>query len=149
KPITFQAPKTSSKAEKKVSKGKKLGAKQGLKRKQTSTKHTSKSKTKATEGGSSKIPTGSKIGHLAQETQSSSALDTNSSQPPAPTLVVADMHKEDQQAAGGPTSLGVTSEDGANPQLSSGCNASAYSTAEADPGISAPNDSFLGKGLPQ
>ncbi|GKE75658.1 hypothetical protein Tco_1537699 [Tanacetum coccineum] len=36
----------------------------------------------------------------------------------ASTLVVAEMHKEDQQANGGPTSLGVTSEARANPQLS-------------------------------
>ncbi|GJR64196.1 hypothetical protein Tco_0010261 [Tanacetum coccineum] len=47
------------------------------------------------------------------------------------------MHKEDQQATGGPTSLGVTSEERAYPQLSS-----ANSTAEADSGLSAPNDSI-------
>ncbi|GJS54083.1 hypothetical protein Tco_0627445 [Tanacetum coccineum] len=76
------------------------------------------------------------------------------------------MHKEDQQAAGGPTYLGVTSEEGAHPQLSSGMSAfsnlkpiysasvivhfeyaseydaSAYSIAEADPGTSASNDSL-------
>ncbi|GJZ85456.1 hypothetical protein Tco_0650795 [Tanacetum coccineum] len=75
------------------------------------------------------------------------------------------MHKEDQQTAGGPTYLGVTSE-GAHPQLSSGMSAfsnlkpiysasvivhsvsaseydaSAYSTAEADPRESGPNDSL-------
>nr|GFA55739.1 hypothetical protein [Tanacetum cinerariifolium] len=45
------------------------------------------------------------------------------------------MHKEDQQATGGPTSLGVTSEEKANPQLSS-----VDSTAKADPELSAPND---------
>ncbi|GJY74045.1 hypothetical protein Tco_0478476 [Tanacetum coccineum] len=50
------------------------------------------------------------------------------------------MHKEAQQVAGGPTSLGATSEEGDHPQLSSGCDASADSTSEADPGISAPND---------
>ncbi|GJU02215.1 hypothetical protein Tco_1112553 [Tanacetum coccineum] len=74
------------------------------------------------------------------------------------------MHKEDQQATGGPTSLGVTSEAKSNPQLSSdmsafnlnepifstsfiihsesasGNDASAVSTAEADPGKSAPSD---------
>ncbi|GJY36884.1 hypothetical protein Tco_0422262 [Tanacetum coccineum] len=33
------------------------------------------------------------------------------------------MHKEAQQAAGGPTSLGATSEEGAHPQLSSGMSA--------------------------
>ncbi|GKF78120.1 hypothetical protein Tco_0230590, partial [Tanacetum coccineum] len=74
------------------------------------------------------------------------------------------MHKVDQQASGDLTSLGVTSEARANPQLSSGmsafnlnkpissasfivhsmsasgCDASADSTAEADPGLSAPSD---------
>ncbi|GJR27457.1 hypothetical protein Tco_1103689 [Tanacetum coccineum] len=73
------------------------------------------------------------------------------------------MHKEDQQATGGPTSLGVTSEARANPQLNSGMSAfnlnepiysasfiihsesasgndaSAASTAEADPGNYAPS----------
>ncbi|GKD53927.1 hypothetical protein Tco_1287314 [Tanacetum coccineum] len=52
------------------------------------------------------------------------------------------MHKETQQAAGGPTSLEATSKEGAHPQLSSGHDASADSTAEADPGNSAPNDSI-------
>ncbi|GKA50347.1 hypothetical protein Tco_0743420 [Tanacetum coccineum] len=76
------------------------------------------------------------------------------------------MHKEDQQATSGLTSLGVTSEERAYPQLSSGmptfnlnkimfsasfiihsksasgCDALADSTAEADPGLSAPNDSI-------
>nr|GEW11404.1 hypothetical protein [Tanacetum cinerariifolium] len=36
--------------------------------------------------------------------------------------------------------FGVTSEVRANPQLSSGCDASAYSTAEADPRLYAPRD---------
>ncbi|GKF27440.1 hypothetical protein Tco_0083334, partial [Tanacetum coccineum] len=48
------------------------------------------------------------------------------------------MHKEDQQAIGGPTSLGVTSEERDNPQLSSGNDASTVFTAEADPRKSAP-----------
>ncbi|GJR79470.1 hypothetical protein Tco_0150255 [Tanacetum coccineum] len=34
------------------------------------------------------------------------------------------MHKETQQAAGGPTSLGATSKEGAHPQLSSETNPS-------------------------
>ncbi|GKB67077.1 hypothetical protein Tco_0928489 [Tanacetum coccineum] len=56
---------------------------------------------------------------------------------PSPaTLVVGEMHKEAQQAAGGPTSLGATSEEGAHPQLSSDF------TAKADPGISTPKDSI-------
>ncbi|GJS33280.1 hypothetical protein Tco_0531662 [Tanacetum coccineum] len=97
---------------------------------------------------------------------------TSSKQPPvssseatkASTPVVAEMHKEDQQATGDLTSLGVTSEERADPQLNSGMsafnlnepifsssfiihsesasgnNASAVFTAEADPGKSAPSD---------
>ncbi|GJZ25715.1 hypothetical protein Tco_0569968 [Tanacetum coccineum] len=38
--------------------------------------------------------------------------------------MVGEMHKEAQQVAGGPTSLGATSEEGAHPQLSSGSNLS-------------------------
>nr|GEY94499.1 hypothetical protein [Tanacetum cinerariifolium] len=48
-----------------------------------------------------------------QENQSSSVLDSKPSQPSA---VVDEMHKEEQQATG----LGVTSEEGADSQLSSG-----------------------------
>ncbi|GJV45761.1 hypothetical protein Tco_1430297 [Tanacetum coccineum] len=47
-------------------------------------------------------------------------MDTSTSHPSPPTPVVGEMHKEAQQAAGGLTSLGDTSEDGAHPQLSSG-----------------------------
>ncbi|GJU05268.1 hypothetical protein Tco_1121698 [Tanacetum coccineum] len=89
-------------------------------------------------------------------------MDTNPSQPLVSTPVDTGMHKEDQQASGGPTSLGVTSEVRANPQLSSGmstfnlnepiysasfiihsesalgCDDSADSTAKANPGLSAP-----------
>ncbi|GJW87170.1 hypothetical protein Tco_0162510 [Tanacetum coccineum] len=91
-------------------------------------------------------------------------MDSNLSQPLVSTLVDTKMHKEDQQATGGLTSLGVTSEERANPQLGSGMSAlnlnkpifsasfiihsestsghdvSAYFTAEVDPGLSAPND---------
>ncbi|GJZ72552.1 hypothetical protein Tco_0636698 [Tanacetum coccineum] len=65
------------------------------------------------------------------------ALDNNPSHPSVSTPVDTEMHKEDMQAAGNLTSLGVASEEGANPQLSS-----VYSTAGADPGLSAPNDSM-------
>nr|GFA85480.1 hypothetical protein [Tanacetum cinerariifolium] len=58
------------------------------------------------------------------------------SHPSPSTLVVGEMHKEAQQAAGGPTSLG------AHPQLNYGCDALAYSTAEANPRKFAPNDSI-------
>nr|GEU55849.1 hypothetical protein [Tanacetum cinerariifolium] len=71
---------------------------------------------------------------------SSSAMDSNPSHPSVSTLVDPTMHKEDQQETGDPTSLGVTSEDGANPQLGSGSDASADSTTEADLVKSAPND---------
>nr|GEV71732.1 hypothetical protein [Tanacetum cinerariifolium] len=47
-------------------------------------------------------------------------MDSNLSQPPVSTHMDTRMHKEDQQATGGPTSLGVTSEERANPQLSTG-----------------------------
>ncbi|GKA05728.1 hypothetical protein Tco_0684848 [Tanacetum coccineum] len=94
----------------------------------------------ATKGGSSKVPTGSKTGHSKKRKESSSAMDSNPSQPPVSTPVDSGMHKEDQQATGVPTSLWVTSEARANPQLNSGNDASAISTAEADPKNSAPSD---------
>nr|GEW88886.1 hypothetical protein [Tanacetum cinerariifolium] len=91
-------------------------------------------------------------------------LPVSSSETSASTIVVAEMHKEDMQATGDPTSLGVTSEAKVNPQLSSGMlafnlneliystsfiihsesasgnDASAISTAKADLGIFAPID---------
>nr|GEV15954.1 hypothetical protein [Tanacetum cinerariifolium] len=68
--------------------------------------------------------------------------------PPMWRDVVVEMHKEDQQATGGLTSLEVTSEASANPQLSSGNDASAVSIAEADPGNSAPNQTiYVSEGL--
>ncbi|GJT88922.1 hypothetical protein Tco_1070639 [Tanacetum coccineum] len=117
----------------------------------------------AIKGGSSKAPTGSKIGYSKKRKESSSAIDSNPSQPLVSTPMDTGMHKEDHQAAGGPTSLGVTSEARANPQLSSGMSAfnlnepiysasfiihsesalgndaSAASTAEGDLGNSAPS----------
>ncbi|GJY06369.1 hypothetical protein Tco_0373423, partial [Tanacetum coccineum] len=119
---------------------------------------------KATKGGSSKRPTGSKTGHLKRKKESSLAMDSNPNQTSASTPVVAEIHKEDQQATGGPTSLGITSKARSNPQLSSGMSAfnlnepiysssfiihsesasrndaSAVSIAEADPKKSAPGD---------
>nr|GEU30466.1 hypothetical protein [Tanacetum cinerariifolium] len=70
--------------------------------------------------------TGSKTSHLVKETQSIAAFDINPIQPSASTPVVARLHKENQQATGGPTSLGVTSKGGANSQLSSGMSTSIY-----------------------
>nr|GEW95133.1 hypothetical protein [Tanacetum cinerariifolium] len=129
--VDSKAPKPSSKTEK-APQGKKVGAIIGLKSKRSS-KHTSESKTKASK---------SQTGQSKIETQSSSAKDKSPSHPLPPTLVVGEMHKEAQQAAGGPTSLWVTSKEGAHPQLSSGHDVSADFTAEADPGPSAPNDSI-------
>ncbi|GJR19071.1 hypothetical protein Tco_0967598 [Tanacetum coccineum] len=85
-------------------------AKSGLKRKRSS-KHTSESTTKASK---------SQTGQSKKETKSSSDKDKILSQPSPPTPVVGEMHKEAQKAAGGPTSLGATSKEGAHPQLSSG-----------------------------
>ncbi|GKC14437.1 hypothetical protein Tco_1011219 [Tanacetum coccineum] len=73
----------------------------------------------------------SQSGHSKKETKSSSDMDTRPSHPSPLTPVVGEMHKEAQQAAGGPTSLGDTIND-----------ASAGFTAEADLGISAPKDSI-------
>nr|GEV07409.1 hypothetical protein [Tanacetum cinerariifolium] len=117
-----------------------------------------KAKKKDTKG------TSLELSHLVKDTQSSSAKDTNQSQPPASTHVVARIHKEVQQATGGPTSLRATSEEGAHPQLSnvvsaittkplysasiiplsksaSRNEASADSTTEVDLGKTYPNDS--------
>ncbi|GJV81742.1 hypothetical protein Tco_1517612 [Tanacetum coccineum] len=63
---------------------------------------------------------GSKTGHSKKRKESSSAMDSNPSQPSVSTPVDTGMHKEDQQVTGGPTSLGVTSKVRVNPQLSSG-----------------------------
>ncbi|GJY60474.1 hypothetical protein Tco_0461131 [Tanacetum coccineum] len=129
-PVDPKAPKPSQTEE--VPQGKKPGAKSRLRRKQSS-KHISESKTEASK---------SKTGQSKKETQSSLAKDKSPSHPSPPTSVVGEMHKEAQQAAGGPTSLRATSEDGAHPQLNSGHDASADSTDEADPGLSTPNDSL-------
>nr|GEX90480.1 hypothetical protein [Tanacetum cinerariifolium] len=121
-PVELKAPKTSLKDKNKDPKGKKPRARNVPRRKHTSslTKHNPRSKIDANKSGSySKEPTGSKTSHSHKETKSSSALDSNPSQPSASTPVVAEMHKEDQQATGGPTSLEVTNEGGANPQLNS------------------------------
>ncbi|GJV39852.1 hypothetical protein Tco_1418292 [Tanacetum coccineum] len=131
-PVAFKAPKLSSIVER-VPQGTKPRAQPGHK-KQSSPKQTFVSSKGATKSGSSKAPTD------------------------------PEMHKEDQQATGGPTSLGVTNEARANPQLSSDMStfnlnkpiytasfiihsesasrndASVVSTAEADPGNSAPSD---------
>ncbi|GKC74953.1 hypothetical protein Tco_1125727, partial [Tanacetum coccineum] len=117
-PVVFKAPKTSSKAES-VSQGTKPRAKPGHKKLLTSSKQPFVSSKEATKGGSSKAPTSSKTSNLKKRKESSSAMDSNLIQPLVSTPVDTGMHKEDQQATGDPTSLGVTSEARANPQLSS------------------------------
>nr|GFC11163.1 hypothetical protein [Tanacetum cinerariifolium] len=87
--------------------GKKHGAKSGLK---NSSQNTYESHTKSHK---------SKTGQSETETKSNLAKDKSPSHPLPPTLVVSKMHKEAQQAAGGLTSLGATSEEGAHPQLNS------------------------------
>ncbi|GKF85378.1 hypothetical protein Tco_0253205, partial [Tanacetum coccineum] len=47
---------------------------------------------------------------------SGSAKDKSPSHSSPPTLVVDEMHKEAQQSAGGPTSLGATSEESPSSQ---------------------------------
>ncbi|GJX16373.1 hypothetical protein Tco_0217205 [Tanacetum coccineum] len=144
--------------------GKNPRAKPRHKKHSTSLKQPSVSSKEETKGGSSKAPTSYKTGHSKKRKESSSAMDLNLSQPPVSTPVDTGMHKEDQQATGCPTSLGVISEERANPQLTSGMSsfnlnepiystsfiihsksalrndASAISTTEADPRKSAPSD---------
>nr|GEU90617.1 hypothetical protein [Tanacetum cinerariifolium] len=128
KPVVFKAPKTSSKA-KSVFQGTKPEAQTGNKKPLTSSKQPFVSSKETTKGGSSKSPTSSKTGHSKKRKESSLTMDLNPSYPLVPTPVDTGMHKEDQQATSGPTSLGVTKND-----------ASAASIAEADPGNSAPSD---------
>ncbi|GKC57852.1 hypothetical protein Tco_1085450 [Tanacetum coccineum] len=108
-PVDSKAPKYSSPT-KEVPQGKKPGARSELIRKQYS-KYTSESTTKASKSHSC---------HSNKETKSSSAMDTSPSHPSPPIPVVDEIHKEAQQAAGGLTSLGATSEEGTHLQLSSG-----------------------------
>nr|GFA48699.1 hypothetical protein [Tanacetum cinerariifolium] len=108
-------------------------AKSILRRKQF-LKQTSESTTEASK---------SKIGQSETKTKSISSKDKSPSHPSPLILVVGEMHKGVHQAAGGPTSLGATSIEGAYPQLNSGHDALADSTAEADHGLSAPNDSIF------
>nr|GEY49713.1 hypothetical protein [Tanacetum cinerariifolium] len=107
---------------------------------------------------------GAKSGHRKQPTSSKHHPLSK-----IKTTKVAGLHKKDQQATGGPTYLGVTSEEGSNPQLSSGmstfihhkpiyststiihyesasrCDVLPDFTTEADPRKYAPNDSISKK----
>ncbi|GKA52615.1 hypothetical protein Tco_0745930 [Tanacetum coccineum] len=106
--VAFKAPKTSSKDEKKVTKGTNPGATSGRRKKQIPVLYNHpQSKIEAAKCVSLKRDTGFQTGHSVKETQSSSAKDTNPSQPPSPTPMVVRMHKVVQQETGGPTSLGV------------------------------------------
>nr|GEW72432.1 hypothetical protein [Tanacetum cinerariifolium] len=98
---------------------KELGAQSGHKMPLTYSKQPFVSNKEATKGRYSKAPTGFKIGHSKKRKESSSAIDSNPSQPLVSTHVDTGIHKEDQQATGGITSLKVTSKARANPQLSS------------------------------
>nr|GEW96802.1 hypothetical protein [Tanacetum cinerariifolium] len=162
-PVVLKASKTSSKAER-VSQGIKPGAKPGHKKLSTSSKQPSVSSKEAKKMRSSKAPTSSKTVHYKRRKESSSAMDSNPSEPPVSTPVDTGMHKEDQQVIGGPTYLEVTNEARSNPQLSSDMSAfnlnkpifsasfiihsecasendaSVVSTTEADLGKSAPSD---------
>ncbi|GKC87058.1 hypothetical protein Tco_1147707 [Tanacetum coccineum] len=109
-PVVFKTPKPSFNAER-VPQGTKPGAKPGHKKHSTSSKQPFVSSKEATKGGSSKALIGSKTGHLKRKKESSSAMDSNPSQTSASTPVVAEMHKEDQQTTGGPTSLRVKEDE--------------------------------------
>ncbi|GJV89300.1 hypothetical protein Tco_1533238 [Tanacetum coccineum] len=74
----------------------------------TSLKQPSVSSKEATKDGSSKLPTSSKTGHSKKRKESSSAIDSNLSQPLVSTPVDTRMHKEDQEVTSGLTYLGVT-----------------------------------------
>ncbi|GJX90441.1 hypothetical protein Tco_0343767 [Tanacetum coccineum] len=114
-----------------VPQGKKSGAKIRLRRKQSS-KHTSESKTKASK---------SKTGQSEKDTQSSSAKDKSSSHPSPPTLVVGEMHK-DTTSSWWPNIFRGHHFFHLHSESTSGHKALADSTAEADPGLFAPNDSI-------
>ncbi|GJU82180.1 hypothetical protein Tco_1284545 [Tanacetum coccineum] len=117
------------------------GAKAGTKKKHS--KHNLGSKEDATKSQpSSKEVAHSPTGHSKKKKKFDMAKDKALRQSSVSTPVDTELDKEDLQAAGNPTILRVASEEGAHPQLSSGCDASAYSTAEVDPEKSAPNDSI-------
>ncbi|GKC73255.1 hypothetical protein Tco_1119138 [Tanacetum coccineum] len=119
------------------------GTKPRHKKHPTSLKQLSLSSKKETKVGSSKAPTSSKIGHSKKRKEFRSAMDSNPSQPLVSTPVDIGMHKEDQQATGGLTSLGapVKQDLTLNSVVSAlGNDALAVSITEADPEKSAPSD---------
>ncbi|GKF37820.1 hypothetical protein Tco_0114578, partial [Tanacetum coccineum] len=74
KPMTFKAPKNSSKTDS-VSQGTKPRAQTRHKKPLPSSKQPFVSSKEATKGGSSKAPTGSKTGHSKKRKESNSAMD--------------------------------------------------------------------------
>nr|GEW97180.1 retrovirus-related Pol polyprotein from transposon TNT 1-94 [Tanacetum cinerariifolium] len=136
--VAFQASKTSSHVKKKDSQRLEPRAKIRYRRKHTSTKHNPVSKPEVTKSKSPlKEAAENPTCHLKRKKESSSAMDSNPSQPPASTLVVAKFHKEAHQANGEPKYLGVTNEEGAHPQLSSG----------TDPNVLADKTQSVSEGL--
>ncbi|GJT12153.1 hypothetical protein Tco_0859195 [Tanacetum coccineum] len=117
-PLANKAPNTSSHDEMNDSRDLMFGAKVGTKKKHS--KHNLGSKEEATKSQpSSKEVAHSPTGHSKNKKNFSTAKDKALSQPLVSTPVDTELHKEDLQAAGDPTSLGVTSEERAHPQLSS------------------------------
>ncbi|GKA54122.1 hypothetical protein Tco_0753071 [Tanacetum coccineum] len=139
-PVVFKAPKTFSKA-KSVSQGTKLGAKYGHKKLSTSSKQSFVSNREPTSSGSSKAPTSSKTGHSKKRKESSLAMDSNPSQPLVSTHVDTRMHKEDHSgmSAFNLNELIYSASFIIHSESASRNDASATSTAEIDPGKSAPS----------
>nr|GEU37143.1 hypothetical protein [Tanacetum cinerariifolium] len=100
-PVAFKAPKNTLKAKKKDIQGTTPEAKSGGKKNQILFLYNHpQSKIEAAKGVPSlKGDTGSQTSHSVKETQSSSAKDTNQSQPLAFIHVVAGMHKEASKAS--------------------------------------------------
>ncbi|GJZ92621.1 hypothetical protein Tco_0664686, partial [Tanacetum coccineum] len=136
KPVVFKAPKTSSKAES-VSQVTKPGAKSRHK-KLFSSKQPSVSSREATKGGSSKAPTSFKTSDSKKRKEYGSAKDSNPSQPSVSAPVDNGMHKEDQQATGWPNLYRASFI--IHFEFALGYDASVESTAESDPGLSAPSE---------
>ncbi|GKC65924.1 hypothetical protein Tco_1098522 [Tanacetum coccineum] len=99
------------------------------------------SKTPKPSSHTKEVPQGKKPGAKSGLRRKQSSKHTSESKTKASKSKTGQSEKE-TQSTGGPTSLGATSEDGTHPQLSSGHDASADSTAEVDPRLSAPNDSI-------
>ncbi|GJY61978.1 hypothetical protein Tco_0462635 [Tanacetum coccineum] len=147
--VVLKAPKLSSNA-KRVSQGTKPGAQTRHKKHSTSSKQPSMSSKEATKGGFSKPPTSFKTGDSKKRKESNSTMDSNLSQTLVSTHVDTRMHKEDQQATGGPASLGVI-----EPTLSSvvGMNEGTKNTLYdhlfigTDPHVLADQTKYVSEGL--